>query len=501
MEFKISIKLAFLVLIISTISCGDDFLDRTPFSGYTTENFYENETQMQDAANGLYPAVRNLHTGVLWQIGDFRTDNTTFQFNPSDRGAQAQESVDYYLAESNLGLFGSIWSTAYNTISKCHFILESIDDVTFTDPEKKTQILAETRFMRGYMYSLLTKYYGPVPLVDRVILTEEESSSIRRSPVDDIYNQLILPDLEFAIENLPNKHNNANAGRASADAARMVLANAHFARRDYTAALPFLKEIVESNRYSLLPNYKDVFSPNDNFNDEIIWNVQFNSSLGQGAGFMINWLPTSGTDLTQGIDLASNNLGKNIPTQDMMRAYEQGDRRMEASVGIYVNGSGDSIPYINKYLFPPLGGTGSDLDLPIYRLADANLMYAEALMETAGGLPDEVFFILNDLRVRAGLGALFPGNPIPELNIDSPDKLLEAVRHERRVELAFEMKRYDDLVRWETLEETMRAHGEEMKALQGFLSEFPSAYTNIPSLLPIPFGQILLWGYEQNPGW
>ncbi|MEL6926798.1 MAG: RagB/SusD family nutrient uptake outer membrane protein, partial [Bacteroidota bacterium] len=108
---------------------------------------------------------------------------------------------------------------------------------------------------------------------------------------------------------------------------------------------------------------------------------------------------------------------------------------------------------------------------------------------------------LNALRSRAGLDFYFPGNPRPELNIDTEDKLREAIRQERRVELAFESKRYADLVRWNIFETTMMAHGIEMKAQQDFLDQFADAYTNIRVLFPIPFEQVLKYGYEQNPGW
>lgn len=485
---------------LSAVACKKDFLEKVPFNSYSTENFFQDQNQIQQAVNALYPSIRGLQFGAVWQVGEFRTDNTTFQFNPSDRGATAFESIDYFLAESNAGLFSGLWNTCYTNISRCHFILESIDEASFTDESARTALRAETQFARAYYYHLLTKNFGGVPLIDRVILTEEESATIPRSPIEEIYNQLIVPDLTFAIANLPDEQRKSDAGRASADAARMLLADAYFVQKDYAAALPLLQVIIESDRYQLVPNYRDILDPSESYNEEIIFGIQNNADLGQGAGFFVNWLPqNSGEDLTEGIFVGSLT-GKHIPTPDMIRAYESGDKRREASIGFYIKDN-DTIPYIRKYLYPPVGSGGSNFTLPIYRYGDAMLMYAEALIEVEGGLPNTAFELINTLRSRAELPFYFPGNPVEDLNIDSEEKLRQAIRTERRVELAFEFKRYYDLVRWGELESTMLAHGEEMKKIQDFLLPLTTAYTKIPDLLPIPFNQVLLYGYEQNPGW
>ncbi|MEL6926359.1 MAG: RagB/SusD family nutrient uptake outer membrane protein, partial [Bacteroidota bacterium] len=294
---RIHIKILFVIVLLGGASCGKEFLEKTPFNAYSTENFFENEAQITQAVNALYPAMRGFQTSELWKLGEFRTDNTTFIFNPSDRGAVAFESLDYFLAESNNGEFGKLWNGCYTFISRCHFVLENIDEATFDDEDLREERRAETRFARAYYYMLLTRYFGKVPLIDRVILTEEESADIPRSPVADIYSQLIVPDLEFAIANLPDERKLAESGRASADAARMVLADAYFTQGDYAAALPLLRNIYESGRYALLADYRSIMDPTDPYNEEIIFGVQHNADLGQGAGFYINWLaPNSGED-------------------------------------------------------------------------------------------------------------------------------------------------------------------------------------------------------------
>ncbi len=128
-------------------------------------------------------------------------------------------------------------------------------------------------------------------------------------------------------------------------------------------------------------------------------------------------------------------------------------------------------------------------------------MKAEALVETQGGLPDAAFEIVNQLRVRAGLPLYFPGNPVPELDLSTTEQLTDAIRRERRVELAFEDHRWWDLIRYGNLIEIMTAHGEEQRMIQPYLNDFSDAYMNIRILFAIPFGQVEQYGYRQNEGW
>jgi len=480
--------------------CSEDFLDRQPFSNYTAENFWEDEVQINQALNGVYPILRNQFTNQIWRLGEFQSDNTTFQYNPLDRGGLTLEEIDYFLTDSNNGTFGGLWSSSYTAISRVNFILASIDDATFTNEENRAIREAEARFLRAFFYYHLTIHFGDVPLVLEPLVDEAEAISRRRDPLETVYEQAIVPDLEFAIAELPEEHPAAELGRATKGAAEMLLAKAYFARRDYAAALPLINSVVNSGNYGLLTNYRNIFAPGNGNNSEIIFAAEFSTSANQGAGFMVSWLPfTSGDDISMGL-IPGSRAGLNIPTRDMIQAYEPGDRRFDASVGLYISDS-DTVPYVRKFVFPPIETGGANLVWPIFRYADALLMQAEALVETEGGLPDQAFQNLNLLRSRAGLPLVFQGNPRPELNIDTEQKLREFIRKERRVEMAFESWRWYDLLRYGTTEEVMTAHGEEQKEYQDFLSQFPNSYMNIRTLMALPAGQVIQYSYEQNPGW
>ena len=235
----------------------------------------------------------------------------------------------------------------------------------------------------------------------------------------------------------------------------------------------------------------------------MIFAAQFDNNSGQGAGYYGGWIPqNSGTQLTGTFNVAAFG-GQNRPTRSIYEAFGDDDRRRDISIGVYSPGA-DTFLYATKFIPPPpITGEKNSADFPIFRLADALLMRAEALVETGaqGGLPDQAFLDLNALRERAGVGLVFPGSLDPDLDIQTAEALRRFIRDERRRELAFESHRWYDLVRYGTVVEVMQAHGEELATYQPYLNDFPSAFTQIPDLYPIPIDEVLSYGFAQTPGY
>ena len=497
------------ILAFSAGCNEDEFLNYQPQGRYSVENFFETEEQARGAVNGAYVQLRELYNVALYRTVEMRSDNTTFIPNPDDRGSLAVEEIDYFVLTASSGIHGNIWGPAYRGISKVNYILELIDPIPFTDDAEKAAIKGQAAFLRAFYYYILVQTFGDVVPVTTIIESEDQAAAILaldRAPVQQIVNEIIVPDLELAIEGLPDEWRGIDRGRATSAAARMLLAKVYFSERNYAAALPLLQDIIDSGQYTIESDYRSVFGPGNEDSPEHIFANQFSVAAGQGAGFFINWLPyQSGQELTEGIFVSPSAASKNIPTKDLLAAYEQGDRRFAASIGFYDEDPNDPdnelIPYSRKFFFPPVTQGGSDLNFPVFRYADVLLMAAEAIVETGGGLSNDAFEYVNLIRTRAGLPLYFPGNPTPELDISTPEQLLEAIRRERRVELAFENHRWWDLCRYGTLQEVMQAHGLEQRMCQDHLDPFPEAYQNIRKFFAIPFGQVEQFGYEQNPGW
>lgn len=492
---------------LTLAACGEEFLDRTPLNSYTFSNFWENEFQITQAVNALYPSIRGDYTGELWQLGEFRSDNTTYQINTADRGAIRTEEIDYFLSNSAMAPANGLWNGAYATISRANLILESIGEADFGgDEELRAQREAETRFVRAFMYWQLTRNFGDAILILEPEFEEAELLEFDRVPVAQIYDEAILPDLAVAIDNLPVAWPATETGRATRGAAQMLLAKAHFSRADFAAALPVLEAIVDEGEYALFPDYRGLFAPENENNEEIIFAGEFSVSAGQGANWMINWVPlNTGNELTGGgnAPAVGPRAGFNLPTRSLVEAYPAGDRRFGATIGLLTTSGGDSIYYNRKFLFTPLP---SDVDFPIFRYGEVLLMLAEAQLEVTGDVPDEGIEAINLIRARAGLSFVFPGNPDSTLDVSTPAQFREVLQQERRLELALEHKRWYDLLRYDAtgsldLEAFMRAHGEEQREYQDFLDNFPEAYQDIPRLYPIPNQQVIQFGYEQNPGY
>ena len=246
--------------------------------------------------------------------------------------------------------------------------------------------------------------------------------------------------------------------------------------------------------YDLMPDYADVFSPALKNNVESVFEIQYqaDNDLGEQSNFMYVFAPRSSGSAIVGF--AGQGLGgRNVPTKNMIAAYEAGDLRKDVSLqeGYTKDGVFYPVPYVNKFNHPhTIAGRTND-NWPIYRYADVLLMLAEAVNEATGpGTEAEGY--LNEVRDRAGLDPL---------NGLGKDAFATAVLKERRVELAFENHRWFDLTRTMTPAELatfMNAHGTEEKANptvpRGGVAFNQLDYVFEPheNILPIPAPQILI---------
>ena len=191
--------------------------------------------------------------------------------------------------------------------------------------------------------------------------------------------------------------------------------------------------------------------------------------------------PITGTLNPQATSQESNN----IPTPDIIAAYETGDKRKDISIG-YVKLSqslrtDQTYPYIKKYarVHSQFNNTGQNW--PVYRYAEVLLFLAESLNEQ--GKSGEAVTYLNQVRARAGLAAT---------KASAQADLREAIFKERRVELAFENKRWFDLTRTGRVKEIIGAYGARVKAN-------PSAYYFPAGAVPPPNAFTVLDDYYGLP--
>lgn len=487
-----------LGLTIFTLGSCHNMLDVEPYTFSSGVNYYQNEGQFLRAVNGAYGSLQELYTAdFFWPMTEMVADNTNYQFDVSDRGAQQREEIDEFLITSTNNYVNNTWNMLYRNIMQTNVIIDRIDDVEFSDEALKARYKGESLFLRAFQYFHLVRLFGAVPLVVHEVQDPEGAFSEGRANVETVYEQ-ILADVNAAVASLPESYSGSDVGRATKGAALTLLGEVYMTLHRYNDAAEAFEQVLDLG-YSLLPDYANNFDPAFKNNAESIFAIQFDAGLQtEASNFIFMFGPRNAKEKLIGFPGTLG--GSNIPTPSIFRAYEENDVRRDASIAMFSDPSNASfeeskafdgnIPFIRKYYHPPFLEDGrADENWPVYRYSHVLLMLAEALNETGSGDP---YPHINAVRERAGL------EPLSGL---SQEAFREAVAHEQRVELAFENHRWYQLLRTGKAVEVMTEHGIEEKERLNRLSN--ASYNIQPHklLFPIPAREIRLNGFEQNPGW
>ena len=457
------ICIVFLLIGLTQAGCQDDFLTIVPETSLSSAVFFTNEADFQQAVNGAYVPLREIVDEEAWLLGEMHSDNTYYARNILFGATEQQEDIADFSIPSDGGVTTNVhvrnqYQLDYQIIARTNQVLAEIDNVEF-DEASKENLRGQALFLRGYAYSELVRYFGSVPL-HLTPVTAREDAALPLSPAEDIYAQ-IIQDVTAAASLLPPK-SEQEPGRATSGAVRTLLGNVYVVLERWAEAETVLREVVSSNEYALMPDYADAFSTNtsNKNNIESVFEVQFKEgSDGLNGDFLYSFMPRpiapeelvtiTGTSNPQPL----NGEGNNIPTPDIIAAYEEGDLREAASIDyITIEGSfwaDKTYPYIKKFAETHSLHMNHGMNWPIYRYAEVLLLLAETLAEQ--GNEGEAATYLNQVRARAGLS-------------EATGDLREAIYRERRVELAFENKRWFDLVRTGRAVEVITAYGNRIIA-------------------------------------
>ncbi|UZR97377.1 RagB/SusD family nutrient uptake outer membrane protein [Chondrinema litorale] len=447
-------RFIYILLIVSTFSmyaCKDEFLTNLPETVVSAEDFYQTESDFEQAVIGMYVPLRTLFGSGLadygaWAMGEMRSDNTIFIYNQANRGYADREYVDQFVDDANGGAVANKYENNYILIGRANQILQTIDDADF-DQTQKDNFKGQALFMRSFAYFDLVQYFGDVPLVLAPPTSYEETANPRVA-TETIYTQ-IIEDLTLAAELLPASADQ-DAGFVASGAAYTLLGNIYLVLEEWANAESTLLQVTG---YSLLDDYAAIFDPSNKNNAESIFEIQYTDdpTASSASNFAYNFLPIlSDPGVIEGFPNGSSNsyAGWNIPTPEMVAAYEEGDLRLDASVGFYTGDGYENIPYVKKYVHGADIAPNTNDDWPVYRYAEVLLMIAEAKNEQGKG--DALDYLnMVHAHTRTGLEAI---------TTTDQAELRELILHERRIELAFENKRWLDLVRTDNAVEVMTAH-------------------------------------------
>lgn len=457
-----------------------------------------------------------------------------------------------------------VWNRYFSGISKCCTLLENTNhvnlDISRLDPDKQVEYAnslkdirmwrAEARFLRAYFHFELLKRYGPIPIVTSTLSINGNYENTPRPTMKEVVD-FIAKECDIAADTLeltPWRNVNDAFGRATKGAAlalksRLLLYAASPLYVDFgdtnetnkptdvalwKSAADAAKAVIDLNQYELASSYADLFK-NDFQNKEYIFVRRYaaNSDF-EKSNFPVSFGGKGGTNPSQNLvdDYEMLN-GTPFDWNDPAKAaqpFENRDARLGATilmnmapfkgkkVATYPEGA-DASPnpnatktgyYLRKFLNEDVniqtGGSSGGHVVPLFRLAEIYLNYAEALNECDPTNPDIALY-LNKVRNRASL---------PNVSALSQEQMRAVIQHERRVELAFEEHRSWDVRRWKIASSTLGA------LLMGVQIERKplGGYTYMPVKVeqrvfqpkmywyPIPQSEVLkLKQWKQNNGW
>lgn len=408
----------------------------------------------------------------------------------------------------------SFWPRLYQMVRGANETLREVALLDEQAPGVKEEIAARARFIRGLAYYHLVRLFGDIPYLDETTTTVEASVA-SRTPVDDIYASIIA-DFEYAKEWLPDSRNDrALPAKSSASA---YLASVYLTREQYQLAYNEATDIIsKAGVYNLAlePDYRNIFhAENTDFSLEPIFVIDFVGTnvddesrdyLAAFTGFygQATYYPSGGWSVM-------------VPAQAVYDTWDAGDYRRQVNLDdealdnngnvlsytefSSLDGRNANRPHISKYNamagdLPQANTSGRDShsNYQLMRYAEVLLIAAEAAAEL--GNTGEAATYINLLRERArnGDGTGTPSAVPADLTTASVADVLE----ERRLELAFEQKRWYDIVR--------RRMGDEVFGPNGFETELQGTQNFDPArdyLLPIPPLEITNNpNLTQNPGY
>lgn len=487
--------LIFTLIILS--GCKDSFLEIYPKATLSEGSFYQTDVEFTLLANGCYVPMRDYEKNQHWILAELISDNAGFQNNVKT-GEASKGVIDQFILNSDNIAYSGFWNLSYNGITRCNKLLSEIDRTAtiWSKLSLKERCRGEALFLRALYYFNLVRQFGDVPLVLQPV-TSQAAVDIKRTKDAQVYDRIIL-DLKDAAAAFAKAKDVEENGRANEMSALSLLGKVYLTIGNFTEAEKALSTVISSGKYVLLPEYADVFNPAKKDFKETIFAIQYSENSADLANnFIFTFAPhTSGGAVTNRPNINIVAAGWNQPTDDLINAFETGDKRKAVSIGIWNGLDWDNkvkpIPYCAKYKAPisaPDNRCGDNL--PILRYSDILLMYAEAMVEQ--GKASQAISSIQLVRNRAGLTRPITATDAAALRI--------LIAKERQTEFCFENQRWYDLKRTGKAIEVITAHGKREKAAKVFLYPESYAINSNKLLAPIPVNEVSINKLVQNPGY
>lgn len=483
-------KLVLGALMLISVSCGEDFVNKEPYDQKVVDNFYKTPKDALEGLVAVYAVLPRDNNGHILLVSEIQSDNCFAGTGKSDDGKA--QFWDRFQKGTDPNLNEAPWKKYYQGIYRANVLLENLDKVSWGDDAGlKTQYESEARFLRAYYYFDLVRMFGHVPLITKT-LTPTEAFITQADPAE-VY-AFMATDLKFAADNLPSTKyaqiSPDNYGRVTRWAAEALLARVflfytgYYVQPDLAGVVTkadvrtYIDDVISNSGYDLVTNYRRLFrAPSfvagdfvGEDNIETVFAIKYTykgqanwTADSNDGGFGNKWQKYIGIR-TQDIYPYAAGWGFATVSPELFAAYRPDDTRRAASIidieseipsfssddqrqytGFAIKKFSPTLDANGKATVVNLGGNdqldGFD-DLPVIRFSDVLLMGAELYLDSDLGKAQMYFD-----RVR---GRAFGSNytkPENQVTLTAGTAGLNAIMEERRLELAFEGQRYFDLLR------------------------------------------------------
>jgi len=487
------LKYTYWVLLLFIVSsCSNDFLEVTPRNQLSAETVFSDQSGADLFLNDIYGSLPD-EEGKSYNYDAFENwgDNAVCSFHWS-MSWTLSVARSYGAGSLNPGLYNHdypampfMYNHTYARIRKCNLFLKLVAEHADNFPtEWRAQREAEVRFLRVYFYHQLWMAYGGVPLVTDVLHQASQGDAIfkPRSTFEETYN-FMVDELASIADDLPtnNTAGSPDEGRAGKGAALFLKGWIELFAGNYPESAATYRQLIEEmgngKPYDLFDDFHGQFLEGNNNNKETIFAYQHEPSARTGyrnnyygpKGNFNGWASMQPTQnlvddyaMANGLRITDNGSG-----YDGSAPYENREPRFYQSIifdGVQFAGQVYQMKEGQQFARNPAAENntgyfrrkGIDASLVgnlhkdganyiYFRYAEALLNFAEASIE-AGDVTQAVIEAIDKVRQRGGIPTLQQtyGRTLTR------EELREVVRRERRVELAFENKRWWDLIRWRT---------------------------------------------------
>ncbi len=465
-------KLLIVTAFFGLVACNKNLLDKHSLTSLSSNTLYKSYKDAQIVVNGIYDVLQNrdMYSGSTQSLGPLVAGLPMYDgFSDNCWNRIRAAGPGFYVAGGltpTANIFSSFWSSNYSGIARCNEAIFNISKMLDSQipADKKDALLSQAYFLRGLFYFNIAVYYESAPL----ILTPQtlQGAAVPKNTQREILDQ-VVKDLTTAEKNLPVTQTSDLYGYATKGAALGLLSRVYLFDKKWNEAANAAKAVIDLNQYNLNSPYETQFTYAGEKLKDVVFSVRFQEAVG------FNTNETFSATLTNApkVDLLPmpncvNDFycidGKPITSSPLYNAANpklNRDPRLLASVwfrgDVFITDinavfKGNETGYgLKKYVrtqTTPSGATTAQpggQDFYVIRYADVLLMRAEALIEL-GNTGTEVYSLINQIRDRVKM----PHVQAVEGTGLSQVSLRNVLRHERRVELAFEGLRFFDIKRW-----------------------------------------------------